>query len=79
MHIAFEFYHNQGYILTTEAQDVLKDKIKVAKENTHFGNGRYVRNVFEKSLNNQALRLSVNDDITTEALITITADDIRSV
>lgn len=79
MHIAFEFYYNQGYILTTEAQDVLKDKIKVAKENTHFGNGRYVRNVFEKSLNNQALRLSVNDDITTEALITITADDIRSV
>ena len=50
-----------------------------AKQNSQFGNGRFVRNVFEKSVNNQALRLSTDTDLTKEELITITAEDIKGV
>ena len=50
---------------------------KTAVNEESFGNGRYVRNIFEKSLNNQALRLSTDMDLTQEELVTILADDIK--
>ena len=43
-----------------------------------FGNGRYARNVFEQAKMNQASRLLEKsyDDISTDDITTITADDI---
>ncbi len=41
-----------------------------------FGNGRFVRNVFEKSLENQANRLAKLTDIDRKVLIQIEAEDI---
>lgn len=79
MLIADKFYKDQGYALDTSAQNTLVEILNKAKQTPHFGNGRYVRNVFEKSLNNQALRLSSVSNYTTEALVTITAEDLKGV
>ena len=42
----------------------------------NFGNGRLVRNLFEKTLGNHADRIVEVDDITKEVLTTITAEDL---
>ena len=50
----------------------------IARTATDFGNGRYVRNIFEQAKMNQASRLLEKDfdSITTDEVLTITADDI---
>jgi len=50
----------------------------VAKSDADFGNGRYVRNIFEQAKMNQASRLLEKDldNISTDDVITITVDDI---
>lgn len=48
----------------------------IAHKTRNFGNGRYVRNLFEKCVSNQANRLSKVDDPTEEQLSLITMDDI---
>ena len=75
--IAEGMYSKQGYVLSYEGKQELYGKIEKVRNNQHFGNGRYVRNIFEKSLNNQALRLSREKNYTKEALTTITAVDIK--
>lgn len=76
MTIILGMYHDQGYVITSEAHQQLVAHIEVAKRNPQFGNGRYVRNVFERSLNAQALRLSTDTDLTKAELMTITGEDI---
>ena len=48
-----------------------------------FGNGRFVRNVFEAAVGHHALRLAatddVADDLTDDQLTTLTRDDIHPV
>lgn len=62
--------------------DTAKDKVTTVFENAvahkdkNFGNGRFVRNVFEKTLQNQASRIAKMDAITKEVLTQITADDV---
>lgn len=77
LQIADGLYSEQGYVLSDEAKVVLRDKIDIAKKDKQFGNGRYVRNVFERSLNNQALRLSSITELTREDLTVITEADIK--
>ncbi len=77
--IAEKQYNSKGYVIADDAKYVLRDLFDSAKQNSQFGNGRFVRNVFEKSVNNQALRLSTDTDLTKEELITITAEDIKEV
>ena len=79
MQIADGMYSEQGYVLNEAGKTVLREILDKAKQNKQFGNGRYVRNVFERSLNNQALRLSSESNLSKEALITITEKDIREV
>ena len=79
MRIAENMYSEQGYILDEEGKEVLRNKLDKARLNKQFGNGRYVRNVFEKSLNNQALRLSGETNLSKEALITIMKYDLQEV
>ena len=77
MRIAEGMYSAQGYVLDDEGKDVLRGLLEKARLSQEFGNGRYVRNVFERSLNNQALRLSGESNLSKESLITITGSDIR--
>lgn len=44
----------------------------------HFGNGRFVRNLFEKVIQNQANRLAKKESINNEDLSIITVEDIPS-
>ena len=67
-----------GMRITKDAYDKLERAFDIAKVNEDFGNGRYVRNVFEQAKMNQASRLLEKDldAITTDEIKTITADDI---
>ena len=68
MQIAKGMYKEQGYALDAGGEKELRAKLDAARAEKHFGNGRYVRNIFEKSLNNQALRLSRESNYTPESL-----------
>jgi hypothetical protein len=64
--------------LTDDAKLKLKGVFEEAYNNRNktFGNGRFVRNVFEKSLERQANRIASIASLDKETLTTITADDI---
>ena len=49
----------------------------VSEKDCNFGNGRFVRNLFEKTVENQANRLSSKADVTSETLALIEKVDIQ--
>lgn len=67
------------YSLTPDAERYLKTRLDsaVKHKNRNFGNARYARNVFEKSIQFQANRLSNVKNPTTNQLSELTASDIR--
>ncbi|MDR1284773.1 MAG: AAA family ATPase [Campylobacteraceae bacterium] len=77
LQIAMSLYNAKSYFLDDKALDKLKTILMEAKNGLRFGNGRYVRNIFEKSINNQAFRLSTDNDLTKEELTTILDIDIE--
>ena len=66
------------YTLSDEAVEGLKDYFKeqVANKDKNFGNGRLVRNIFEKTLERQANRLAHEVNLTTEKLSQIDIQDL---
>ena len=66
------------YNLTDDAEKKLVDLVTVAftSRDKSFGNGRFVRNIFEKTLEKQANRIASIPSLTKEILTTITVDDI---
>lgn len=58
---------------------MLKEKLDYAVEHKdrNFGNARYVRNVFEKSIQMQANRLEGRTNLSDRQLTEITASDIE--
>ncbi len=66
------------YILSDDASDLLRAVIEkaVANKDKKFGNGRFVRNLFEKTIEHQANRLSRASGISAEILMEIEAEDI---
>lgn len=60
------------------AKEVLQQYLEkaVANKDANFGNGRFVRNVFEKALERQANRLASESNLTTERLSEISINDI---
>ena len=79
MAIAGKMYSEQGYMLHPSAEALLRNVFETGRKQPQFGNGRFVRNVFEKSLNAQALRLSSEGEMDAEDLMMITENDIREV
>lgn len=79
MKIADMFYMNKGYALSKAAKDKLSSILSEASKENSFGNGRYVRNIFVRSVNKQALRLSTDMNLTRKELITIEAEDIERI
>lgn len=63
--------------LASELPKVMLKTIRQKDEN--FGNARFVRNLFEKSIQKQATRLSKVAPITNKMLRTLTADDLPSI
>lgn len=70
--------NNLDYKLTDDAKTQLNEIFVVAYNNrdNSFGNGRFVRNIFEKSMEGQANRIAGIAELTDEILTTITKDDI---
>lgn len=77
--IAENLFSSKGYVLTEEARVKVKDICQEACGISDFGNGRYVRNLLEKSVRNQAVRLEKIKDLTKEHLVTIEACDVSKV
>jgi len=77
--ICSNMYTHNGYIVTEEGRGKLESIFETALINSNFGNGRYCRNVMEKSIRNQALRLAKLDDLNRDKLITIIAEDIEEI
>ncbi len=77
--IAEKMYKEQGYVLSSKAIELLSEIFEEGKKQPQFGNGRYVRNIFEKSLNSQAMRLSRSSTIGKAELSTIIDKDIKEV
>ena len=68
----------KGMHITDEAQGKLHEIFACARLQSDFGNGRYVRNIFEQAKMNMASRLMQKsfEAITDRDIVTITADDI---
>ena len=68
----------KGVSFDPEAQQKLAQVFDVARQQSDFGNGRYVRNLLEQAKMNQASRLLDGDfdSITAEELTTLRAADI---
>lgn len=75
----FEMYLKKNqYSISNDAADYLKKSFEeaVKHKDRKFGNARFVRNVFEKSIQCQANRLSDNTNATHQQLTEITIDDV---
>lgn len=69
---------SEGYKISKQAEDVLQNaiKTKINSGDKDFGNGRYVRNVFEEAIKSQANRIVSETNIDNEELMLITEKDI---
>jgi len=68
----------KNYILTPEAEQTFLEIMENAyqQRDRHFGNGRMVRNIFERAIQNQSDRIVLMDNISDDEFITVTADDV---
>ena len=80
MKILQRFCDTNGYKLSEESVPVLKEELDemFVNRNEHFGNARTIRNLFEHAINNQADRLSTDEDITDDELMELTLEDVQS-
>ena len=65
-----------GFVVSKEAEDKVKKIIEENKGTRNFGNARFVRNVYEKSIIKHAS--NTKDKKSRKALITIKAEDIST-
>ena len=76
----FHMYMKKNqYTISDEADEILKEKLEYAVEHKdrNFGNARYVRNIFEKSIQAQANRLEGKTGLSDRQLTEITVADIE--
>jgi len=69
-----------SYVLDDDADKYLKESLEntVAHKTRNFGNARYVRNLFEKAITNQANRLGRNSSPSKSELTQLTLGDIQN-
>ena len=77
----FKMYLKKNeYTIAPDAEETLRTKVEyvVAHKNRNFGNARYIRNLFEKSIQCQANRLSGHTGLSSKELTELTVDDIQT-
>lgn len=68
-----------SYTLSEDTRDLLRSLLALYSLDVKgFGNGRGVRNLFERAVSAQANRLASDPEITKDDLMLLTADDIRA-
>ena len=67
------------YIIDAEAEIYIQELIQseVTSKGEQFGNARFIRNLFEKVLANQANRLAKEQNLSADCLRTITKEDCQ--
>jgi len=77
--IATQIASEREYELSEKAQWKLRNHLrdKTVYKASHFANARYVRNIIEKSIRMQAIRLLQETDCTVKDLMQLTSDDIQ--
>ena len=76
----FKMYMKKNqYTLAPDAEEYLKERFEyaVAHKDRNFGNARYARNVFEKSIQQQANRLAGQSNLSKTQLTELTVDDLK--
>ena len=76
----FKMYMKKNqYTLSPDAETYLREQLDSAVEhkNRNFGNARYARNVFEKSIQQQANRLEGKTNLSKEDLTELTIADLQ--
>lgn len=76
LQIAKNTYDEKGYTISEETEKILLTIFESAVKIPGFGNGRFVRNLYEKSLENQATRLREMSNLEREDYLTILPEDI---
>jgi len=67
-----------GYTIEDETRQLLEGYLhKFSEDNKDFGNARGVRNLFERTVSAQANRLAKQKDISRDALMCLSSNDIR--
>lgn len=66
------------YKINSQAQNLLLEKLRelYTNRNSNFGNGRLVRNMFEKTIEKQATRLAKIQNLSKDMMIEIVSEDI---
>mgnify|MGYP002551780993 CR=1 FL=1 len=73
----FKMRCGKGYVLTAEAEPLVRDYIaEESAAGDSFGNARGVRNIFEHILVAQNNRLAKMENVTRDDLMALTADDV---
>ena len=73
----FKMRCGKGYVLTAEAEPLVRDYIaEESAAGDSFGNARGVRNIFEHILVAQNNRLAKTENVTRDDLMALTADDV---
>ena len=70
---------SKEYHLDDSGRARLAEIIEAEPRGRGFGNGRFVRNIFESAVGHHALRLADVEDPTDDQLTTLTADDLHPV
>ncbi|MFY4773979.1 stage V sporulation protein K [Metabacillus sp. RGM 3146] len=79
MEIAKRMTDEREYLLSKEAEWKIIEHLMMIKSTTHpakFSNGRYIRNIIEKGIRSQAMRLLNADNYSREELITLKVQDL---
>ncbi len=79
MEIGRRMVGEKEYILSKEAEAKLKDHLLYVKgvKGEHFSNGRYVRNLIEKAIRSQAMRLLSESHLDKNILATLMSEDFN--
>ena len=76
----FKMYMKKNqYTLADDAEAYLKERFDeaVAHKDRNFGNARFARNVFEKTIQQQANRLSGQSNLSKKQLTELTIEDLK--
>src|SRR5690625_7074449 len=68
---------NEGFEIEASCEMIVKELFQREKKKEQPGNGRYVRNLFEKAIRSMSLRLSKNDNHAYQELITLKVSDFQ--
>jgi hypothetical protein len=78
INIFINFVDSNQYVLTEKAKINLKELIKkdIEGKDENFGNGRYIRNIFEKTIEKQSNRIANIIELNEDILKNIEEEDI---